>query len=159
MSLQQKQDFTKTKEPKGDNQALTKPIFVVQTHSASHLHYDFRLEINGVLKSWVIPKGPSSDTHDKRLAIETEDHPLEYANFEGVIPKGEYGAGTVEIWDKGTFDNITKKNGEIVPVDQALKDGHIDIWLDGHKLKGGFTLIFFKKEKNSKQWLLIKKYQ
>jgi DNA ligase D-like protein (predicted 3'-phosphoesterase) len=133
-----------------------KHIFVVQKHYSSHLHYDFRLEVGGVLKSWAIPKEPSNDVHSKRLAIETEDHPLEYAKFEGTIPKGQYGGGKVEIWDQGNFENITSKNGKVISINRAINEGHLNIWLEGNRLHGKFTLIFFKNEKDQKYWLLIK---
>jgi DNA ligase D-like protein (predicted 3'-phosphoesterase) len=104
-----KRDFHRTPEPRGGGQNRGhEPVFVVQKHDASRLHYDFRLEVDGVLKSWAIPKGPSMNTRDKRLAVPTEDHPLEYRNFEGIIPEGQYGAGRVIVWDTGTFRNITK---------------------------------------------------
>jgi len=111
----EKRDFRKTDEPKGykDNSSGSEPIFVIQKHDATHLHYDFRIEIDGALKSWSVPKGPSTDPSEKQMAIPTEDHPLEYADFEGVIPENNYGGGTVMIWDKGTFKNIKKnKDGK-----------------------------------------------
>lgn len=130
------------------------PLFVIQKHAASHLHYDFRLEIDGVLKSWAIPKGPSTNPKEKRLAVPTDDHPMEYAGFEGVIPQGEYGAGVVLIWDKGRFKNIKKdKEGKEVPLPECYKKGQIEIWLEGKKLKGGFALV---KTKLNDNWLLIK---
>lgn len=134
----------------------SKNSFVIQKHNASHLHYDFRIEINGVLKSWAIPKGPSTDPHEKRLAIETEDHPMEYAKFEGVIPEGEYGAGEVIVWDKGTFDNIKEKDGKIVPLPQCYKNGQIEMNLHGKKLQGGYALIHAATGDDKKKWLLIK---
>ncbi len=133
-----KRDFSRTPEPAGTGRrAAGAPIFVVQKHDASHLHYDFRLEVDGVLKSWAIPKGPSTDPREKRLAVPTEDHPLEYAGFEGVIPAGEYGAGTVMVWDTGSFRNITEKKGAPVPLAEAVAHGHVKVWLEGQKLKGG----------------------
>lgn len=133
----------------------TNPIFVIQKHSATHLHYDFRLEIDGVLKSWAIPKGPSTDPHDKRLAIETTDHPMWYATFEGVIPEGTYGAGPVIVWDRGTFEHINNViDGTSISLADSYKNGHIDINLKGKKLHGGYTLIRISK---IKKWLCIKK--
>jgi DNA ligase D-like protein (predicted 3'-phosphoesterase) len=131
-------------------------VFVVQKHDASRLHYDFRLEVDGVLKSWAIPKGPSMNTRDKRLAVPTEDHPLEYRNFEGIIPEGQYGAGRVIVWDTGTFRNVTKRDGQPVPLDQAIENGQLAIWLEGKKLKGGFALTRIRDDKKP-IWLLVKK--
>lgn len=161
MSLEEyrkKRNFARTPEPPGDVRRAARrraPIFVVQKHAASRLHYDFRLEINGVLTSWAVPKGPSMNPADKRLAVMTEDHPLEYADFEGVIPPGEYGAGTVMVWDKGWYDPA----GD-VPVDRQLARGKIDVVLHGRKLRGGFTLIrtrtFSSGRSQTKNWLLVK---
>lgn len=122
---------------------MAKKIFVIQKHDASHLHYDFRLEMNGVLKSWAIPKQPSTNTKVRRLAVQVDDHDLDYANFEGKIPEGQYGAGTVEIWDKGTYELESKKKDKIVFV------------LHGKKLKGKFCLIKFEKA-GPKNWLFFK---
>jgi len=144
-----KRDFKKTSEPSGQgSDPVTSLIFVVQKHHASHLHYDFRLAIDGVLKSWAIPKGPSLQPAEKRLAVMTEDHPLEYANFEGVIPQGEYGAGTVEIWDRGTWEPISD-------LKTWLKTRKLEFVLHGKKLQGVWVLVGFKDE--PKNWLLIKK--
>lgn len=123
-------------------------IFVVQKHQARQLHYDFRLEIGGVLKSWAIPKGPSLNSANKRLAKQVEDHPLEYADFEGVIPEGNYGAGVVLIWDKGEWEG--EENAE-----DALKKGKLEFKLKGERLKGGWALIRMKG--SLLDWLLIKK--
>jgi bifunctional non-homologous end joining protein LigD len=144
----QKRDFSKTPEPKGNKSEKKENVFVVQKHDASNLHYDFRLEIGGLLKSWVIPKGPSLDPGIKRLAIPTEDHPLSYAEFEGVIPRGEYGGGIVMVWDIGEFNNI--KNTSLK---QAFNSGKLEIELKGKKLKGKFALI---NTKTSKNWLFFK---
>lgn len=131
------------------------PIFVIQKHAASHLHYDFRLEVDGVLKSWAVPKGPSTNPAQKHLAIMVEDHPLSYARFEGVIPEGKYGAGTVMVWDTGTYRNIKTKDEKLVPMDQCLKNGRIEIWLEGKKLRGGYALIRTKLHEKD-NWLLLK---
>jgi DNA ligase D-like protein (predicted 3'-phosphoesterase) len=128
---------------------------VIHKHDASTLHYDLRLEINGVLKSWVVPKGPSTDPSDRRLAIPTEDHPLEYAGFEGVIPEEQYGGGTVMVWDRGTFRNITEKDGELQPADAAWENGHLLVELDGEKISGGYALHRTGVNRDS-NWLLIK---
>lgn len=128
---------------------------MVHKHDASSLHYDFRIEGDGVLKSWAVPKGPSTDPREKRLAVRTEDHPLDYADFEGVIPEGEYGAGAVIVWDCGTYDNITRKDGKAVTVADALEDGHLLIWLNGKKLSGGFALHRTQMG-SDKNWLLVK---
>jgi bifunctional non-homologous end joining protein LigD len=131
-------------------------IFVVQKHDASRLHYDFRLEINGVLASWAVPKGPSLDPAVKRLAIRTEDHPIEYADFEGVIPEGQYGAGSVMVWDKGTY----APDGDLSP-EQQLAKGEIKVVLHGKKLGGGFVLVCpggrLAEPGNKTRWLLIKR--
>lgn len=139
-------------EPKGTERVKKhkKPIFVVQKHAASHLHYDFRLEIGGVLKSWAIPKGPSMNPKDKRLAVPTDDHPLAYATFEGIIPEGNYGAGAVMVWDTGSFDNVKTE-----AIETCLKEGRIEILLHGHKLQGAFALIRAGSQ-TDERWLLIK---
>jgi len=150
-----KRDFKKTREPIGearDNQAANPPIFVIQKHAASHLHYDFRLESEGVLLSWAVPKGPSMDAKIKRLAMQTENHPLEYANFEGIIPKGEYGGGTVMVWDKGSYKNLKSPGSSIW---KDWEKGRVEIWLEGKKISGGFAIIRMKGD-DSKEWLLIK---
>jgi bifunctional non-homologous end joining protein LigD len=151
-----KRDFRKTPEPDGHaHGSRGKPIFVVQKHAARRLHYDFRLEINGVLVSWAVPKGPSLNPSDRRLAIRTENHPLEYANFEGVIPEGQYGAGTVMVWDKGTYDVEND-----LAIEQQLARGEIKVILHGKKLRGGFVLIQTAKRlavrAEQARWLLIK---
>jgi len=133
-----------------------KPIFTIQKHNASHLHYDFRLEIDGVMPSWAVPKGPSLDPKIKRLAIMTEDHPLDYATFEGVIPEGNYGAGEVIVWDTGTYDNIKHDHeGNVIDMAKCMELGTVEIFLHGKKLQGAFALIrtHFGADNN---WLLIK---
>jgi bifunctional non-homologous end joining protein LigD len=161
MSLEEyraKRHFSKTREPSGRDRSRSglNRIFVVQKHDATRLHYDFRLEIREVLASWAVPKGPSLNPAVKRLAIRTEDHPIEYANFEGVIPEGEYGAGTVMIWDKGTYE----PEGDLSP-EQQLAQGEIKLILHGEKLQGGFVLIQPGKRLVSAgkktRWLLIKR--
>ena len=155
-NYRRKRRFGRTPEPEGDRRkSADAPIFIVQKHLASTLHYDFRIEVGGVLKSWAVPKGPSLNTRDKRLAVPTEDHPIEYASFEGIIPEGEYGAGAVLLWDSGTYRNIKPKDGTEEPIEQALAKGHINIRLEGHKLKGGFALIRTGTKADSR-WLLIK---
>jgi len=152
-----KRDFERTPEPEGDKRRKggERPIFVIQEHDASSLHYDFRLEIDGVLKSWAVPKGPSTDPREKRLATPTEDHPLDYAEFEGVIPEDEYGAGTVLVWDTGPYDNISEKDGEPIEAAEALEKGHLSVRLFGKKLEGGYTLVRMGDEADA-DWLLIK---
>ena len=117
-------------------------IYVIQKHAATHLHYDLRLEMDGVLKSWAIPKEPPTAPGVRRLAVQVEDHPVEYASFEGVIPEGEYGAGTVEVWDKGTYRLMERKEDKFI------------VEINGGKLKGVYALIRFKDDKN---WLFFKK--
>jgi DNA ligase D-like protein (predicted 3'-phosphoesterase) len=154
-----KRDFDRTSEPFGARQTKkkTEPVFVIQKHDASKLHYDFRIEVDGVLKSWAVPKGPSTDPQEKRLAVQTEDHPLEYAEFEGIIPEGEYGAGTVVIWDAGTYENISEgSDDKKVSISEALENGVASVELQGKKLKGAYSLIRMGK-KDSDQWLLVKK--
>lgn len=149
-----KRDFSRTPEPQGgQGDKAGEARYVVQLHDASTLHYDFRLEVDGVLKSWAIPKGPSTDPHDKRLAVPTEDHPLEYRDFEGVIGDDQYGAGTVLVWDSGTYRNLSERHGKQVPFAKALADGHASFWLDGRKLSGGFALTRIRPE----AWLLVKR--
>lgn len=153
---EKKRNFSRTPEPRGDKgMADETPIFVIQKHDASTLHYDFRIEVDGVLKSWAVPKGPSTDQREKRLAIPTEDHPLEYADFEGVIPEDEYGAGTVLVWDRGTYENITETDDETVPMNKALDLGHALIRLHGEKLSGGYALQR-TGQGDDERWLLVK---
>ena len=159
----QKRDFRKTSEPAGDlKQAGAQPKraeqarFVVQMHDATRLHYDFRLEVNGVLKSWAVPQGPSTDPQVKRLAVETEDHPMEYLDYEGVIPKGEYGAGPVIVWDTGTYENIRAEKRKPYTMEQAYQEGLIEIRLDGEKLHGEYALVRTKFQGDQKNWLMVK---
>jgi len=151
-----KRDFRKSPEPTGNEETGTsEPRFVIQEHDASSLHYDFRLEVDGVLKSWAVPKGPSTDPSIKRLAIPTEDHPLAYATFEGVIPEGEYGAGTVLVWDMGTYRNLKNDEGEGPSLTETIDEGKVTVWLDGEKLRGGYALVR-TGDGDDARWLLIK---
>jgi bifunctional non-homologous end joining protein LigD len=152
-----KRDFKKTEEPEGGTaiRPAERLRYVIQKHAATRLHYDFRLELDGVLKSWAVTRGPSLDPHDKRLAVEVEDHPLEYGDFEGTIPKGQYGGGTVQIWDRGYWAPL----GDMSPR-EALRKGHLDFVLEGERLHGQWVLIRLRRDKeNSKRnnWLLIKR--
>ena len=162
MSLKEyrrKRNFRKTVEPQGSAQAgnqgragaRAKPRFVVHKHDASRLHYDLRLEMEGVLKSWAVPKGPSLNPSDKRLAVMVEDHPLKYADFEGVIPEGEYGGGTVMIWDEGTYE---VQGDDKAP--DAVGKGELKVVLRGKKLRGGWVLVRTKWRGEDKHWLFIK---
>lgn len=151
-----KRDFAKTTEPSGAHRSASPGagsdrIYVIQKHRAGHLHYDLRLESAGVLKSWAVPKGPSLDPAEKRLAVEVEDHPLDYADFEGVIPEGEYGAGTVIVWDRGTY----RPRGE-EGIEEMHARGSIKITVAGEKLAGGFALVRTRLGGKNNNWLLIK---
>jgi len=137
-----KRDFERTEEPEGNRKTDGKNIYVIQKHQATHLHYDLRLEMDGVLKSWAIPKTPPTEEGVKRLAVQVEDHPIEYAEFEGTIPEGQYGAGTVEIWDKGEYIVKDKKEDKLI------------FEIKGNKLRGDYVLLRFKGRKN---WLFFKK--
>ena len=154
-----KRNFADTPEPKGDtSKSLTKKlIFVVQEHHATALHYDFRLELDGVLKSWAVPKGPSMNPHDRHLAMMVEDHPFSYRTFEGTIPEGNYGAGTVSIWDKGTYEPRFAANDSEKELRKGLKKGHITFVLHGKKVHGEFALIKMENAKQKNAWLLVKK--
>ena len=161
-TYREKRRIDETTEPEGDKAdfswASERPIFVIQKHDASSLHYDFRLEADGVLKSWVVPKGPSTDPSEKRLALPTEDHPLDYADFEGVIPEGHYGAGSVLIWDRGSYHNLKADQDDNEPeqsISQQIDDGHVTVWLNGEKIKGGYALIRTDLG-DEERWLLIK---
>jgi len=153
----QKRDFGKSPEPEGEEKLYPKGdreprLYVIQKHRASTLHYDLRLEDDGVLKSWAVPKGPSLDPSQKRLAMEVEDHPLEYGDFEGSIPEGEYGAGKVIVWDRGTFE----PRGEGESFGEMLAKGAAKVRLSGEKLHGGFALVRTRWGGRDNSWLLIK---
>ncbi len=153
----ERRNFDRTPEPPPEPEKTGRQsIFVIQKHDARNLHYDFRLEADGVLKSWAVPKGLSTDPATKRLAVPTEDHPLEYAGFEGIIPAGEYGAGTVLVWDRGIYRNETERDGTPVSVREALESGHLSVWLEGGKLRGGYALTRFKTGRDE-AWLIVKK--
>lgn len=157
-----KRHFDRTHEPRGERRRSdSRPVFVVQIHDATTTHFDFRLEVDGVLRSWSVPKGPSADVQDKRLAMPTEDHPMEYRDFEGVIARGEYGAGAVIVWDEGTYEPLassTTDKGRTFA--EALEQGHATFHLNGTKLRGGYALTRFRGGPNSTEresWLLVKK--
>jgi DNA ligase D-like protein (predicted 3'-phosphoesterase) len=153
-----KRDFRKTPEPGGRRGRRGKaPRFVIQKHDATALHYDFRLEAAGVLKSWAVPKGPSTDPRDKRLAMPTEDHPLDYFDFEGVIPEKQYGAGPVIVWDAGTYRNLTEEDGREVAIEDGVDGGHVKVWLEGQKLRGGYSLRRTRIGRDEREkWLMVK---
>src|SRR5256714_6071447 len=160
-----KRDFARTREPSGEAAPRPAPPgrlrFVIQKHAASHLHFDLRLELDGVMKSWAVPKGPSLDPTVKRLAMQVEDHPIDYNTFEGTIPAGEYGGGTVMLWDRGTYsaDQVTSPEEEEDDIRDGLKRGDLKITFHGERLHGSFALIRMKfaRDSSSKpQWLLIK---
>jgi bifunctional non-homologous end joining protein LigD len=151
-----KRDFDKTAEPEGKTPKHSKRglRFVVQKHAASHLHYDFRLELDGVMKSWAVPKGPSYDPKVRRLAMEVEDHPIEYNTFEGTIPKGQYGGGTVMLWDRGTYE--PEDGGGEEALREGYERGDLKFILHGERLQGGWVLVRMRREAGRAQWLLIK---
>jgi bifunctional non-homologous end joining protein LigD len=152
-SYHHKRNFAATPEPKGRVARKAGRSFVIQKHDATRLHFDFRLELDGVLKSWAVTKGPSLDPSEKRLAVRVEDHPLDYGGFEGTIPKGQYGGGTVMLWDKGEWEPEGDPH-------EGLRKGKLSFILKGKRLKGGFTLVRMRKDGASKSkrenWLLIK---
>ena len=158
-TYQSKRNLKASGEPSGkkksDRSQLT---FVVQKHAARHLHYDLRLELDGVLKSWAVPKGPPLTHSVKRLAIQVEDHPLAYGSFEGTIPAGNYGAGTVEIWDQGTYivEEKSKKDQERL-LREMLAKGHVAVIFKGKKLKGSYVLVRMASNPEGNQWLMLKK--
>jgi bifunctional non-homologous end joining protein LigD len=158
-----KRDFNRTAEPEGGGK-VRKPVtraakleFVIQKHAASRLHYDLRLELDGVMKSWAVPRGPSPDPMDKRLAVQVEDHPMEYNSFEGTIPKGEYGGGTVLLWDRGWYEPEDKGGGADT-IRNAIKKGDLKIIFHGKRMKGGYVLVRTRGYGDGGQpsWLLIK---
>ena len=145
MSLKEyqvKRNFEKSNEPKGNEPEKQGNIYVVHKHAATHLHYDLRLEMDGTLKSWAVPKEPPTDPGVKRLAVQVEDHPISYATFKGTIPEGEYGAGVVEIWDSGTYKLVDKKEDKLI------------VEINGQRLRGGYVLVRLKDKRN---WLFFKK--
>jgi bifunctional non-homologous end joining protein LigD len=144
-----KRRFNETPEPEGKLAKSSTNTFVIQKHRATRLHYDFRLEMEGVLRSWAIPKGPSFNPSEKRLAVETEDHPIDYGGFEGVIPKGNYGAGNVIIWDNGTYEMVDPETPE-----KGWKKGKLHFTLKGKKLRGEWVLVRGSRE--PKQWIFFK---
>jgi bifunctional non-homologous end joining protein LigD len=147
-----KRDFTRTAEPRGKKSVAKGHLYVIQKHDATRLHFDFRLELDGVLKSWAVTRGPSLDPSEKRLAVRVEDHPLDYGSFEGTIPEGEYGGGTVMLWDVGTW----MPDGDPY---EGLREGKLSFVLNGERLKGGFALVRMRKDsaKSAREnWLLIK---
>ena len=151
-TYRRKRDFEKTAEPAGRVRAsATGRLFVVHKHAASHLHYDLRLELDGVLKSWAVPKGPSLDPQERRLAMQVEDHPVEYGAFEGIIPEGEYGGGTVMLWDRGEWAPVGDPH-------EGLEEGRLKFRLQGEKLRGGWTLVRIRggRDEERDSWLLIK---
>jgi DNA ligase D-like protein (predicted 3'-phosphoesterase) len=131
------------------------PVFVIQKHAARSLHYDFRLEVDGVLKSWAVPKGPSLNPRDKRLAMPVEDHPRAWGRFEGRIPAGTYGAGAVIVWDTGPYRNLSERDGEPVEISEALRRGHAVFELGGSKLRGAWALVRVGDDRQER-WLLVK---
>jgi DNA ligase D-like protein (predicted 3'-phosphoesterase) len=161
---ERKRDFSKTKEPgaRGRKKAAKAKRrharFTIQKHAATSLHYDFRLEIEGVLVSWAVPKGPSTNPADKRLAMRTEDHPMDYLEFEGVIAKGEYGGGPVIVWDRGVYENISEtRRGEPLTLEQGLEKGDLKVFLLGEKVRGAYALVRTSPPGEREKWLLIKK--
>ncbi len=156
----EKRHFDQTPEPdaKVKKKSGKQHLFVIQKHAARQLHYDFRLEMEGVLKSWAVPKGPSLDPSQKRLAVRVEDHPFDYKDFEGVIPEGNYGAGEVIVWDEGVYTTLEAGSfqEEEKILTEALKKGRLEIILFGHKLKGSFSLVKMHRDKED-AWLLVKK--
>jgi len=152
-----KRDFTRTREPAGGrSRAGRKLAFVIQKHAASHLHFDLRLELDGVMKSWAVPKGPSLDPTVKRLAMQVEDHPIEYNKFEGTIPEGEYGGGTVMLWDRGTYTAPGDEPDPEAALRRGYEKGDFKFELHGKRLQGSWVLVRIRRDEERRQWLLIK---
>jgi bifunctional non-homologous end joining protein LigD len=153
-----KRDFSRTAEPKGGSaRSRQKLAFVIQKHAASHLHYDLRLELDGVMKSWAVPKGPSLDPSVKRLAMQVEDHPIEYNKFEGTIPEDEYGGGTVMLWDRGTYGYGGSDPDPMEGLRRGYAKGDLKFVLGGKRLRGSWVLVRMRRDQPGKaQWLLIK---
>lgn len=157
-AYRRRREMDVTPEPPGEEREPgDRPLFVIQEHEASSHHWDLRLEADGVLKSWAVPKGPATDPDEQRLAIRTEDHPLDYADFEGHIPQDEYGGGEVVVWDIGPYRNLTTDDdGEEKPVAVAVEQGHVEVWLEGEKLRGGYRLVHARVGGEEDNWLLQK---
>lgn len=151
-TYKEKRDFSRTPEPKGEKSGKKDNLFVIQKHDAQQLHYDFRMNIGGALVSWAVPKGLSTKAGEKHLAVRTEDHPLEYADFEGVIPEDEYGGGTVMVWDRGTYKSLKDKKS----MEEALEDGALKFSLNGEKLKGGYAMARTGSRGGKEQWMIFK---
>ena len=154
-------DFSKTPEPrarKGSKKEGRWPLFVIQQHAATSMHWDLRLEADGTLKSWAVPRGPSTDPRDKRLAMPTEDHPLEYVDFEGFIPMDEYGGGPMIIWDRGVYENRSvDKRGKEISVSEGIELGSVKVYLHGQKISGGYALVRTGSKAGERaRWLLVK---
>jgi DNA ligase D-like protein (predicted 3'-phosphoesterase) len=158
---ERKRDFSKTGEPSGRSKGEARrrhPRFSFQKHSATSEHYDLRLEVDGVLASWAIPKGPSLDPREKRLAMRTEDHPLQYLEWEGVIAEGQYGAGPMIVWDRGVFQNISEtRRGEPMELAEAIEKGDVKVFMLGEKIKGAYALVRTGPAGDREKWLFIKK--
>jgi bifunctional non-homologous end joining protein LigD len=152
-----KRDFTRTREPPGGRRRAGKQLaFVIQKHAASHLHFDLRLELDGVMKSWAVPKGPSLDPTVKRLAMQVEDHPIEYNKFEGTIPEGEYGGGTVMLWDRGAYTAPGDDPDPEATLRRGYEKGDFKFELHGKRLQGSWVLVRIRRDEERRQWLLIK---
>ncbi|HKU63300.1 MAG TPA: DNA polymerase ligase N-terminal domain-containing protein [Gemmatimonadales bacterium] len=153
-----KRDFGRTREPKGTTRRApaARLAYVIQRHEATRLHFDLRLELDGVMKSWAVPKGPSLDPGVKRLAIEVEDHPIDYNTFEGTIPQGEYGGGTVMLWDRGTYTYAGDSDDPPAALREAYRKGDVKFELRGKRLRGSWVLVRTRRNDRKNQWLLIK---